>query len=94
MVENTLERLIGYYMMLERMWEHPHHSADIGGHQSGCMALISKSVEIEPSSFVEEVKQPMWFDAMVEEYDCIIRNSVWDVVPRLVDKLVVSSVWL
>ena len=29
---------------------------------------------------------------MVEENDSIIRKSVWKVVPRLVDKLVVSSI--
>eukprot|EP00253_Pinus_taeda_P033010 PITA_33010 len=31
---------------------------------------------------------------MVEEYDSIVRNSVWDVVLRWEDKLVVSSCWL
>jgi len=31
---------------------------------------------------------------MVEEYDSIIRNSVWDVVPTPQDKSVVSSKWL
>lgn len=31
---------------------------------------------------------------MVEEYDSIVRNSVWDVIPRPKKKLVVSSRWL
>eukprot|EP00253_Pinus_taeda_P010831 PITA_10831 len=31
---------------------------------------------------------------MVEEYDSIVHSSVWDVVPRLEDKFVVSSRWL
>ena len=31
---------------------------------------------------------------MVEEYDSIVRNSVWDVVPRPENKSVVSSRWL
>lgn len=31
---------------------------------------------------------------MVEEYDSIVHNRVWDVVPRLENKLVVSSRWL
>ena len=31
---------------------------------------------------------------MVEEYDSIIINNVWDVGPRLEDKLVVSSRWI
>ena len=31
---------------------------------------------------------------MVEEYDSVVHNRVWDVVPRLENKLVVSSRWL
>eukprot|EP00253_Pinus_taeda_P029149 PITA_29149 len=31
---------------------------------------------------------------MVEEYDSIIHNSIWDIVPRSEDKSVVSSRWL
>jgi hypothetical protein len=31
---------------------------------------------------------------MVKEYDSIVRNDVWDVVPRLVGKSVVTSKWL
>ena len=61
---------------------------------TGYMALMSESVEIEPSSFEEEVQQPVWIDAMIEEYDSIIRNSVWEVVTRPTDKLVVSSRWI
>ena len=54
------------------------------------MALMSDNVEVEPSSFEEAVQQLVWVDAMVEEYDSIIRNNVWEVVPRLGNKLVVS----
>ena len=56
--------------------------------------LFKKCVVIEPSSFKEVVQQPIWFDPMVEEHDSIVCNSVWDVVPRLEDKSVVSSCWL
>ena len=49
---------------------------------------------IEPSSFEEEVQHPTWVDAMVEEYDSIIRNSAWEVVPRLMGKSVVGSRWI
>eukprot|EP00253_Pinus_taeda_P025422 PITA_25422 len=31
---------------------------------------------------------------MIEEYDSIIRNNVWEVVPRLADKSMVSFRWL
>ena len=61
---------------------------------TGYMALIRECVETEPSSFEEAVQQPIWVDAMVEEYDSIVRNSVWDVVPRPENKSVVSSRWL
>ena len=36
----------------------------------------------EPSSFEEAVDQRVWRDAMVEEYDSIMWNEVWEVVPR------------
>jgi len=55
---------------------------------------MSESVQIEPSSFEEVVQQTMWFDSMVEEYDSIIKNSVWEVVPRPTNKSVVSSIWI
>ena len=31
---------------------------------------------------------------MIEEYQCIIKNDVWDVVPRPEGKLVVTSKWI
>ena len=35
MGESAPERLENYCMILERMWEHPHHSTGRGGHQIG-----------------------------------------------------------
>eukprot|EP00253_Pinus_taeda_P027246 PITA_27246 len=60
----------------------------------GCMALMSESVGVDPSSFEEALQQPIWIDAMVKEYDSIIRKNVWEVVPRPIDKSMVSSIWL
>ena len=48
----------------------------------------------EPSSFEEVVEDPAWVDAMVEEYDSIVRNSAWEIVPRPEGKLVVGSRWI
>ena len=61
---------------------------------TGYMALVGECVESEPSSFEEAVQQPVWVDAMVEEYDSIVHNNVWDVVLRPENKSVVSSHWL
>ena len=48
----------------------------------------------EPYSFQEAVQDPTWVDAMVEEYDSIVKNSAWEIVPRPVDKSVVVSRWI
>ena len=58
------------------------------------MAFLSKCIVTEPSSFLEVVQQPTWVDGMVEEYDSIIKNSSWEIVPRPVDKSVVGSRWI
>ena len=36
----------------------------------------------------------MWQEAMVEEYDSIMKNQVWEVVPRPEGKKVVGSRWI
>ena len=48
----------------------------------------------EPYSFQEAVQQPTWVDAMVEEYESIVKNSAREIVPRPVDKSVVGSRWI
>ena len=61
---------------------------------TGYMALMSKCIVKEPYSFEEAVEDPAWVDAMVEEYDSIVRNSAWDIVPRSKGKLVVGLRWI
>ena len=58
------------------------------------MALMSESVDTDQSSFEEAMHEPIWVDSMVEEYDSIIRNSAWEVVPRPKDKSFVGSRWI
>jgi hypothetical protein len=40
------------------------------------------------------VQDPTWVDAMVEEYDSIVKNNVWEIVPRPIDKSMVGSRWI
>jgi hypothetical protein len=61
---------------------------------SSYVALMCNLVEEEPTCFEEAMKKKEWLDAMNEEYQSIIKNDVWDVVPRPKDKLVVSSKWI
>ena len=58
------------------------------------MALMSKWIVTEPYYVEESAQEPTWVDAMVEEYDSIVRNSAWEIVPRPVGKSVVGSRWI
>jgi hypothetical protein len=58
------------------------------------MALIRKCIVTVPSSFQEAVQDPTWVDAMVEEYDSIVKNSGREIVPRSIDKSVVGLRWI
>ena len=55
------------------------------------MDFMCDLVDKEHTCFEEVIKQKEWVDAMVEEYQSIIKNDVWEVVPRPKDKSVVSS---
>ena len=60
----------------------------------GYLAAMSTIVQSDLGSFEEAAKHQVWKDAMHEEYESIMKNDVWDVVPRLKDKKVVTSKWL
>ena len=43
---------------------------------------------------MEVVEKPVWIDAMVEKYESIVGNNVWEVVPRPTYKSFVGSIWI
>jgi hypothetical protein len=51
-------------------------------------------LEEEPTYFEEAIQRKEWVDAMTEEYQSIMKNEVWEIVPRPKNKDVVSSKWL
>jgi len=51
---------------------------------------MSNMIQVEPRIFEEEVKEQVWKDAMVEEYESMMKNNVWEVVTRLKGKFVVT----
>ena len=55
---------------------------------------MSKCIVTNPSYFEEAVQEATWVDSMVEEYDSIVRNSAWEIVPRPVGKSDVGSRWI
>ena len=52
--------------------------------------LINK----EPSNYEEAAKWKEWKDSMIEEYQSIMKNDVWDFIPRPEGKSIVTSKWI
>ena len=50
------------------------------------MALMCDLVDKETTCFEEAIKQKEWVDAMVKKYQSILKNDVWELVPRPKDK--------
>ena len=61
---------------------------------SGYVALLCDSINKEPSSYEEAAGKKERKDAMIEEYQSIMKNDVWDVVPRPEGKSVATSKWI
>jgi hypothetical protein len=61
---------------------------------SGHATLMSNIIDSEPTYFEEAIEKKAWRDSMMEEYASIIKNDVWEIVPRPKDKSVVSSKWI
>ena len=55
---------------------------------------MSHVIESEPSIYEEASRHQVWKDAMMEEYQSIMKNDVWDVVLRPEGKSVVTSKWI
>ena len=55
---------------------------------------MSHIIDTKPSSYEEVAGQSVWKDVMMEEYQSIMKNDVWDVVPRSKGKSIVTSKWI
>jgi hypothetical protein len=51
-------------------------------------------IDSKPSCYEEASSQPVWRDAMMEEYHFIMKNDVWDIVLRPKGKSIVTSKWI
>jgi hypothetical protein len=56
--------------------------------------LMTSLVNEKPSIFEEAIKKKEWKEAMMKEYQSIMKNDVWEVVPRPKEKSVVTSKWV
>jgi hypothetical protein len=61
---------------------------------SSYLSAMTHIIDSEPTCHGEASGEQVWQDFMTEEYQSIIKNDVWDVVPRPEGKSVVTSKWI
>ena len=61
---------------------------------SSYVSLLCDFIVKEPSNYEEVGEKKEWKDSMIEEYQLIMNNDAWDVVPRPNGKFVVTSKWI
>jgi hypothetical protein len=49
---------------------------------SSYVAYMTKLLDEEPTTFEEDVQKGQWKEAMAEEHQSIMKNEVWEIVPR------------
>ena len=55
---------------------------------------MNNILDSEPSNYDEAAGQQCWKEAMMEEYESIMKNDVWEIVLRPEGKSVVTSKWI
>jgi hypothetical protein len=58
------------------------------------MELIIHIIDYEPSSYEEVAGQQVWKDSMMEEYQSIMKNDLWEIVSRPEGNSMVNSKWI
>jgi hypothetical protein len=58
------------------------------------VAAMSHIIDSEPSFYEETTRHPVWRDVIMEDYQSIMKNDVWDIVLRPEGKSVVTSKWI
>jgi hypothetical protein len=55
---------------------------------------MTNILDEEPTTFEEAFQKGQWKEAMTEEQRSIMKNEVWEIVPRTKEKSVVTSKWV
>jgi hypothetical protein len=61
---------------------------------SSYAACMTKLLNEEPTTFEEAAHKKQWKEAMTEEHRSIMKNDVWEIVPRPKEKSVLTSQWV
>ncbi|GJZ83974.1 putative RNA-directed DNA polymerase [Tanacetum coccineum] len=57
-------------------------------------ATVLPTTITEPTSFIVANNSPKWCQAMKEEYDALMKNGTWSLVPRTSNRNVVDGKWV
>ncbi|CAL2279421.1 unnamed protein product [Prunus armeniaca] len=60
----------------------------------GLTASLKDPLSLEPSSYTQASKFPHWQEAMTEEYDALMRNQTWSLVPISPNMNIVGCKWV
>jgi hypothetical protein len=55
---------------------------------------MTKLLNEEPTTFEEATQKKQWKEAITEEHQSIMKNDVWEIVPRPKEKSIVTSKWV
>nr|GEZ67248.1 ribonuclease H-like domain-containing protein [Tanacetum cinerariifolium] len=58
------------------------------------LSLHVSSIYPLPKSYVDAFNDPNWHNAMTDEYNALIKNNTWTLIPRPTEANVVWCVWL
>jgi histone deacetylase 1/2 len=57
------------------------------------MATVTNN-EPEPTCYFEAIKHPNWRDAMNKEFDALLRNGTWTLIPSPPTANIIGSKWV
>lgn len=49
---------------------------------------------VEPHNISQAVQNPFWLNAMKNEYEALMRNKIWTLVPRPSNANIVGCKWI
>lgn len=55
---------------------------------------MTKLIEVEPTTYEMVAEHQVWKNAMLEEYQTIMKNDVWETIDRPKEKSVVTCKWV
>jgi hypothetical protein len=58
------------------------------------LTATTSSTDVEPTSYTTSSKHPAWGDAMNLEFDALLRNDTWTLVPPTSDMNIVGCKWV